>query len=206
MSLSKFQDFGRWGAYVITSGDAVEITKNTCRAGARIVQYREKNGSRKKVLESAKVIRDICSDYATIFIVNDYVDIALLANADGVHLGQDDIHIHEARKITPEDFIIGVSTHSLEQAKKAEADGADYIGIGPVFATPTKEDYSPIGVDTVKSVLGAISVPAAAIGGINLDNIEQLKSAGVVNVAMVRQFTVNADEAVKRVNEFLLGS
>ncbi|MBD3234111.1 MAG: thiamine phosphate synthase, partial [candidate division Zixibacteria bacterium] len=114
---------------------------------------------------------------------------------------QGDIPIKEARKITPEDFIIGVSTHSLEQAKKAEADGADYIGIGPVFATPTKEDYSPIGVDTVKSVLGAISIPAVAIGGINLDNLDQLKTAGAVNVAMVRQFASNTCEVIKIVNK-----
>ncbi|MBD3234804.1 MAG: thiamine phosphate synthase, partial [candidate division Zixibacteria bacterium] len=134
MSKSKSTDFGKWGAYVITGGDALELAKNACQGGARIIQYRDKNGLRKNILKTAKVIRNICNDYATIFIVNDYIDIALLSEADGVHLGQGDIPIKEARKITPEDFIIGVSTHSLEQAKKAEADGADYIGIGPVFA------------------------------------------------------------------------
>ena len=134
------------------------------------------------------------------FIVNDSIDIALLAGADGVHLGQDDIPIIEARKITPPGFLIGISTHSLEQALEAERLGADYIGSGPVFATPTKEDYVPIGPETVKRVLQSVHIPVVAIGGLNMDNLPELRAVGAKNFAMVRAFQVKTEETVKRIN------
>jgi thiamine-phosphate pyrophosphorylase len=190
-----------FGAYVITSGDHIEIAERSCGAGARILQYREKHAGRQEMVETAREIRKITEKYGTLFIVNDFIDIALIVKADGVHLGQDDIPIAAARKIVPTGFVIGRSTHSLEQAIEAEKQGADYIGSGPVFATPTKEDYIPIGIDTVKQVIQTVRIPVVAIGGLNLDNISQLQKAGVKNFAMVRAFQKNTEEVVRKINK-----
>jgi thiamine-phosphate diphosphorylase len=190
-----------FGAYVITSGDHIEIAKRACSAGARILQYREKHAGRGEMVKTAREIRKITAKYGTLFIINDFIDIALIVKADGVHLGQDDIPIAEARKIVPAGFLIGRSTHSLEQAIEAEKQGADYIGSGPVFATPTKEDYIPIGIDTVKQVIETVRIPVVAIGGLNLDNISELQKIGVKNFAMVRAFQKNTEEVVRKINK-----
>jgi thiamine-phosphate pyrophosphorylase len=189
------------GAYVITSGNHIEIAKRACSAGARILQYREKHAGRGEMVKTAREIRKITAKYGTLFIINDFIDIALIVKADGVHLGQDDIPIAEARKIVPAGFLIGRSTHSLEQAIEAEKQGADYIGSGPVFATPTKEDYIPIGIDTVKQVIETVRIPVVAIGGLNLDNISELQKIGVKNFAMVRAFQKNTEEVVRKINK-----
>ncbi|MEJ2356446.1 MAG: thiamine phosphate synthase, partial [candidate division WOR-3 bacterium] len=152
-----------FGAYVITSKDHVKIAGEACKGGARIIQYRDKSSSRQDMLEIADKIRKITKKSGSLFIINDFIDIARMSGADGVHLGQDDIPIQRAREITPEGFIIGISTHSLEQAKEAEEKGADYIGIGPVFSTPTKENYTPIGLSTVEEVLRSVNIPVVAI-------------------------------------------
>ena len=191
------------GAYVITSGNHIEITNRACSAGARILQYREKHASRQEMVKTAREIREITKKYGTLFIINDFIDIALIVEADGVHLGQDDIPIAEARKIVPAGFLIGRSTHSLEQAIEAEKQGADYIGSGPVFATPTKEDYIPIGIDTVKQVIETVRIPVVAIGGLNLDNIAELRKVGVKNFAMVRAFQKNTEEVVRKINQIV---
>lgn len=196
----RMKSFGDFGAYVITSGDHVKVAREGCRGGARIVQYREKQATRKQFLQEARLIREITRQTGTIFIVNDFIDMALLSEADGVHLGQDDISIADARRVTPPGFIIGRSTHSLEQALTAETQGADYIGSGPVFATPTKESYIPIGIEVVKSVIEAVKIPVVAIGGLNLDNYGQLKAIGVKNFAMVREMQDDAARVVETIN------
>lgn len=200
---SKFKPQNKpdWGAYVITSGSHIKMAENACKGGARILQYRDKTSDRKVMLEQAVTIRKITRQYNTLFIVNDFIDIALLSGADGVHLGQDDIPISEARKITPPDFIIGVSTHSLEQAIIAEKQGADYIGSGPVFATPTKESYVPIGLITLKKVLETVHIPVVAIGGLNLENIPELYKIGARNFAMVRAYQTNTENVVREINK-----
>ena len=189
-----------FGAYVISSQSHVDIIGTAYRAGARIVQYRDKKADTRELLETARKIREITRKYRSLFMVNDHLDIALLSEADGVHLGQDDLHVREARKIVPPGFIIGISTHSLEQAESARDAGADYIAIGPVFPTPTKETYPPVGLETVKQVVGAVSIPVVAIGGLNLRNIADLASMGVENVAMVREFQYNTGQVVKEIN------
>ncbi|MCK5055063.1 MAG: thiamine phosphate synthase [Candidatus Aminicenantes bacterium] len=191
---------GEFGAYVITGGDHIEIARKACKAGAKILQYRDKTSCRNEILKRARAIRKITATNETLFIVNDYIDIALLVKADGVHLGQDDIPVAEAGKLTPPGFIIGCSTHSLEQAAAAERAGADYIGSGPVFATPTKESYPPIGIECVKQVISTVKIPVVAIGGLNPDNIAELRSLGVKNFAMVRAFRENTAEVVKKIN------
>ena len=109
-----------FGAYVITSEDHVKIAEEACKGGARVIQYRDKNSSRQDMLEIADKIRKITKKFGSLFIVNDFIDVALMSGADGVHLGQDDIPVQRAREITQKGFIIGFSTHSLEQAKEAE--------------------------------------------------------------------------------------
>ena len=193
----------QFGAYVITSGDHVGLARDACQAGAKILQYRDKVSSKDEILKQARRIREITREHNTLFIVNDYIDIALLVMADGVHLGQDDIPVTEARKLTPPGFIIGCSTHSVEQAVAAEKAGADYIGSGPVFATPTKESYPPIGVECVKQVIERIKIPVVAIGGLNPDNIGELRRFGVRNVAMVRAFRENTQDVIKKINNAL---
>lgn len=193
--------WGQWGAYVITSRDHVKLAEAACKGGAKILQYRDKDIDRKRMLEKANSIRSITREYGTIFIINDYIDVALLCGADGVHLGQDDIPITEARKLTPLGFIIGISTHSLEQAMKAEQVGADYIGCGPVFSTPTKEDYIPIGIETLEQVLQNVGIPVVAIGGLNPDNLPQIQEVGACNFAMVRAFQDNTERVVRFLNK-----
>ncbi len=191
------------GAYVITGGDHITIAENACKGGAKIIQYRDKTSSKSQKLSIARTIRQITKQSKTLFIVNDDIDIALISEADGVHLGQDDISIKDARAIVPKNFIIGKSTHSLEQAMKAENEGADYIGIGPIFKTPTKEDYIPIGVGTVKKVINHVKIPFVCIGGLNIGNIQELVNFGATNFAMVREFSSNTENKVKKVNKMV---
>ena len=193
-----------FGAYVITSADHIRIARDACSGGARILQYRDKSADARSLLRTAREIRKITRDCGTLLIVNDHIDIALLAEADGIHLGQTDLPPAEVRKIIPPNLIVGVSTHSLEQALKAQEEGADYIGIGPVFATPTKLDYSPIGLDTVRRVARAVTIPFVAIGGITLMNMNQVKAAGARSVAMVREFQQRTSQTVREVNDFFI--
>jgi len=196
--LLKLKNFG---AYIITSQDHILIADKAVKAGAKIIQYRDKQNNKKKILKNAFEIRKLTKKNNTLFIVNDFLDIALLSGADGVHLGQNDIPIKYAREITPNGFIIGKSTHSLEQAKEARKNGADYIGIGPVFQTPTKENYKPIGIDRVREVVNNIDIPVVAIGGLTLNNISILREVGIRNFAMVREFQKNTEQVVKKINE-----
>ncbi len=194
------KDPGCFGAYVITSGDHVEMARRACSAGARVLQYRDKQVDRGEMYRVCREIREITRASGTVFIVNDYIDLALMVGADGVHLGQDDIPIEAARKLTPPGFIIGLSTHSLEQALEAERRGADYIGSGPVFATPTKETYIPIGIEVVKQVLRTVRIPVVAIGGLTPQNILRLREVGACNFAMVRAYQENTEAVIAEIN------
>ncbi len=146
-------------------------------AGIRFIQYREKDRTRREIHEEASRLRELTSRYDALLFINDHADIALAVDADGVHLGQDDLPIEEARRIMGEK-IIGISTHGPEQAKSAERGGADYIGFGPVFHTTTKDAGSPKGVDVLRSVREVVGIPVVAIGGINEDNIGVVLDAG----------------------------
>ncbi len=189
-----------WGAYVITSGDAVAVARAACRAGALVIQYRNKRAPRRAMLEQARQIRVLTREAGALLIINDLVDLALVVEADGVHLGQDDLPLREALAVLGDAALIGISTHSLAQARRAEAEGADYIGIGPVYGTPTKPDYQPIGLKTVREVVAAVRIPVVAIGGIDLDNLAEVAAAGARNVAMVRGFAEQTAQRVARVN------
>jgi len=160
------------------------------RGGADVVQLRAKNIMDGELLRLAVRIRQIANQARKLFIVNDRADIALLSEADGVHVGQEDVPIEAIRRLTHKlarEFFIGKSTHSLSQALSAERDGADYIGVGPIFATPTKPGRASVGLELVQQVTQAhLSIPFVAIGGIDLTNIQQVLEAGAAKAACVR--------------------
>jgi thiamine-phosphate pyrophosphorylase len=168
-----------------------EMTLQVLNAGAKCVQYRDKKSSRKKIYEHALNLRKITKKYNAVFIVNDHADISLAVNADGVHLGQDDLPIKEARKIMGRKKIIGISTHNLEQAINAEKQGADYIGFGPVFPTLTKDAGTPMGTDILRKIKKKINIPVIAIGGINLKNCRSVLETGVDAVAVASAILKN---------------
>jgi thiamine-phosphate diphosphorylase len=189
------------GAYVVTSGDHLQVARDACRGNARIVQYREKDAPAAQRLETARRIRAFCRESGTLFIVNDQLDIAVLSEADGVHIGQDDVSIADARSLVPPGMIIGVSCSSLEQALAAERQGADYLGVGAMFATPTKEGYPVVGLDGLKRIAAETSLPLVAIGGVNLENMGAVKEAGAKYLAMVREFQEDTAARVRAVNK-----
>lgn len=161
-----------------------EMTLKVLIAGVKWVQYRDKEKSRREIYEEAIRLRKLTKDFDAVYIVNDYADISLAVDADGVHLGQDDLPIEEARKIMGSNKIIGISTHSLEQAKEAEKGGADYIGFGPIFRTTTKDAGIPKGTDMLKEIKRQVHIPVVAIGGINIENIRSVLDIGVDAVAI----------------------
>ena len=153
--------------------------------GVKIIQHRYKEGNDKEHLKEAIEIKNLCKKYNSLFIVNDRIDIAMASNADGVHLGQEDIDLKTARKLLGSSKIIGVSADNSTDIDKAIKDGCDYIGIGPVFQTLTKKNKEPLGVEKIKVLIKNISIPCFAIGGINKLNISYLKSHGIRKVALV---------------------
>ena len=154
----------------------IEVIKIMIDAGIKIIQYREKEKKPGEIYEQCKVIRDMTREKGVVFIVNDYIDIALLVKADGVHIGQDDLPIKSARRLVGEQNDIGVSTHSPSQAIQAQESGADYIGVGPIFKTSTKKDVcEPIGLECLEYIVKNISIPFVAIGGIKQHNISNVR-------------------------------
>ncbi len=153
------------------------------RAGVKWVQYREKDLSRREIYKNAVILRELTRLFDAHLVINDHADIALAVDADGVHLGQDDLPLKEARKIMGS-RIVGISTHSITQAVEAERGGADYIGFGPVFHTTTKDAGTPKGVDNIRFIKEKVNIPLAAIGGISLDNVASVISAGADAVAV----------------------
>lgn len=162
-----------------------EQVKEALENGVTCVQLREKELNESDFLKEAKQISTLCKEYKVPFIVNDNVNIAIACKADGIHIGQEDMELTNVRKLVGEDMIIGVSAHTVEEALKAQKDGADYIGIGAVFATSTKTDVDVLSFDTLKSICEAVDIPTVAIGGIKKDNICKLKGSGIDGVAVV---------------------
>lgn len=155
------------------------------KGGVTLLQLREKNMSTDDFINSAKEIKLLCEKYNVPLIINDNVDVAKAVNADGVHIGQNDMPAHEARKILGKNKIIGVTAKTVEQAQKAEKDGADYLGSGAIFGTTTKGDSKKMDIQTLKSITSSVNIPVVAIGGIDGDNVLQLKGTGIVGAAVV---------------------
>ena len=173
----------------------LQVLEAVIQGGSMIIQLREKEYPKRDLYNLALKFREITSEAGVLLIINDHVDIALAVKADGVHLGQEDLPIQVARKLAPE-LLIGASTHSLEQALQAEKDGADYINIGPIFSTKTKEGVGrSLGPKAITEIGPQIQVPFTVMGGINEENIDRVLTAGARRVALVTAITKAADIA-----------
>jgi thiamine-phosphate pyrophosphorylase len=166
------------------------MVRAACEGGADVIQFRDKLITGRERYSAAARLLKICRAFGALFIVNDALEVAMAVGADGVHLGQDDLPVTEAKKLLHpmgvKNFLVGASTHSLDQAFEAEKQGADYIGIGPVFATPTKPTYNPVGLELVSTVIGRVKVPHVAIGGIDCSNVKEVLAAGADIAAAAR--------------------
>ena len=172
----------------------VEAARLCYAGGADVVQLRMKDTDGGEMLELAKQMQAVADEYNKFFIVNDRIDVAILASADGVHLGQTDIPISEARRLVGDDMIIGASVDNVEQAIKAVEDGADYLGVGAIFTTSTKPDAEQgIELDAIYDIKKAVDVPVVAIGGINKGNILHVMRAGADGVAVVSAIMAQED-------------
>lgn len=185
-----------------TLTDQVE---DTLKGGATFIQLREKDIDFVDFVKEARAIKKLTDAYKIPFVINDDVEVALAVDADGVHVGQDDMEAGELRKRIGAK-IIGVSADTVALALKAEADGADYIGVGAIYSTATKTDAEVVPFDTISAICQAVSIPVVAIGGLNETNILNLKGTGVDGVALVsaifsKEDIVKATEALKRLSE-----
>ena len=181
------------------------LVEQAIRGGAGIIQLRCKESSPENLLGQAKRLREVTRSSNALFIINDYPEIAVSSDADGVHIGQDDMSIEEARKIVGPDRLVGQSTHSKEQALKAQQEGADYIGYGPLFTTPTKPDYQAIGLEAVRLIREEITIPYFVIGGVSQENCREILDYGASRVAVVRAVTEAEDveQAARHFNGML---
>lgn len=167
-------------------------------AGLRLVQYRAKAEAGledRQRLEQALSLRRLCAEHGALFLVNDRIDLALAVDADGVHLGQGDLPVAVARRLLGPERLIGRSTHGVAQLRQAQEEGCDYVGVGPIHATPTKPGREPVGLDTVRAAAATASIPFFAIGGIDTANLAAVRAAGAKRVAVVRAITGAADPA-----------
>lgn len=178
--------------YLVTDSDILKDRdfyfeiEEALKAGVKCVQLREKNLAGKAFLERAMKLREITKRYDALFIVNDRVDIAMLSKADGVHVGQSDIPLKEVRELVGKDMIIGVSANTVQLAKEARDNGADYIGVGAVFPTSTKKDATDVGISLLEEISReVIEIPIVAIGGIKFSNLEMIKHIDIAGYAVI---------------------
>ena len=163
----------------------LEQIEDALKGGATIVQLREKKLDEDSFVEEAIQVRDLCHKYNVPLIINDHVEVALKSGADGVHVGVEDAPVAEIRKRVSPDFIIGATCKTVEQAKIAEAAGADYMGVGAVFPSPTKTNAVRITNEQLREIVSSVSIPAVAIGGISYDNVCEIKGSSVSGVAVI---------------------
>lgn len=166
------------------SGDVEALVRRLVQSDVNLIQLRDKTLTDRQLVETGRALAGITRGTKTRFIINDRADLAMAAHADGVHLGQDDVKVSDARRIIGAAKMIGVSTHSIDQARQAVLDGANYIGIGPVFPSETKQFDEHVGLELVVAVVNEVQLPTFAIGGINLDNVEDVVRAGLKRVAV----------------------
>ena len=164
----------------------VELTEMAIKGGADAIQFRQKHGSTREMIETACRMKELCSMAGVKLIINDRVDIAIASDADGVHLGQDDFPIPLARRILGNDRIIGGSAGTVEEAVKCLKEGADYIGFGPVYPTGSKDDAGPAkGIAVMRQVIKKMDCPVIAIGGVNSDNVPEIIGSGAYGIAVI---------------------
>ena len=177
--------------YAVTDRTWVEDTtlmnqvKEALEGGITFLQLREKHLSKEEFIKEAREMKELSKKYKVPFVINDNIEVALAVDADGVHIGQDDMSVEEARKLLGEDKIIGVSAHNVEEAIKAQKGGADYLGVGAVCATSTKKDANVVSKEEIKKICHTVEIPVVAIGGIKKENIKTLEETDVDGVAVV---------------------
>lgn len=184
----------------------LELARMAISGGADTIQFRQKEGSTRKMIESARAIKHLCTNVGIIFIVNDRLDVAIASESDGVHLGQDDFPIPLARGILGDNKIIGGSAVRLEEAQKCLEEGADYIGFGPVYPTTSKADAGPVtGLDLMKEVIDKVPLPLIAIGGVNDKNTPEVMRAGAYGIAVISAVCCqqNPEQAVRELVQAL---
>lgn len=162
-----------------------QAVEEAISGGVTCIQLREKTLEQSAFLEEARAIRALCREKKVPFLVNDDIEVALQSGADGVHVGQHDLDAAQVRAMIGPDKILGVSAQTAEQARKAEADGADYLGVGAVFPTGTKQDADAVSYETLQAICRAVKIPVVAIGGIHLENLPALRGSGIAGVALV---------------------
>lgn len=176
-------------------GEFSRLAKTLVAAGVHILQLRDKRQGDRELLERARSLREITAGSGTLFIMNDRADLAVLSHADGVHVGQEELSVKDARRIVGAKALVGVSTHSIEQARQAVLDGANYIGVGPTFASETKSFAEFTGLDLLRAVAAEIRLPAFAIGGITQNNLAQVLESGARRVAVSGEVIKAGDPA-----------
>lgn len=195
------------GLYLVTSSELSKkstfyTVEQSLDAGVKLIQLREKTLTYKELIELAKKVKRLCEKYNAILIINDFVELALEIEADGVHLGQEDMNVINARKILGEDFIIGVSTHSKKEILKAQNEAVDYINIGPVFNTKSKIHDKELGVSGLENLIKYVKIPYTLMGGIKEANINLIKKFRPSAFAMITEITMSEDISLKTKNLF----
>jgi thiamine-phosphate pyrophosphorylase len=184
-ALSECRLYGIIDLGYVERSDGARIVQQMIEGGVDLIQLRGKNKSIEELANLATELHELTAKSSTPLIVNDHAEIASRVPVEGVHVGQDDDSIEVARQKAGRHILIGKSTHSLDQARAAQREGADYIGFGPIFATPTKPDYVPIGLADIRRLHAEVSLPIFCIGGINVDNLQSVIDAGANRVVMV---------------------
>ena len=196
------------GLYAIIDSQAlgvrshIEIAKELIRGGAKLIQFRDKLRSKSELLPIAQELKELCSKHDVLFIVNDYLGLVLAVGADGLHLGQKDLPISVARRLLPIDKLIGCSVNTIDQATAAESDGADYIAVGSIYPTSSKEGARVVGVEVLRQIRQAVSLPLVAIGGINKDNVAEVLAAGADSVAVISA-TLKAEDVEEATRQII---
>ncbi|MEW6409551.1 MAG: thiamine phosphate synthase [Nitrospirota bacterium] len=195
------------GLYIITDArfglGHIEMAERVLRAGVRIIQFREKDLCRKEMFETVLMLRNVSRIYKAILIINDHVDIAAAVDADGVHLGQDDLSIDVSRRILGSDKIIGISTHNLAEALEAQRAGADYIGLGAMFPSDTKKEAKVCGIEMLRTIRPHITIPIVAIGGITPENVTEIVKAGADAVAVASAVSLPKNSLENTIHIFM---
>lgn len=195
--------------YVITDEEIagkshLEIAKEVLEGGAKVIQLRDKGKNDREMFRIAKEMAKLCHFYGAYLIVDDRVDVALTSGADGVHLGPEDLPVFEVRKIAPENFIIGATVHSVEEALRAQEEGADYLGVGSIFPTTTKRrEIILIGIEGLREIVSSVNIPVVAIGGIKIEHVKDIFEAGASGIALCSFILSQPDiaKATRRMKE-----
>jgi len=185
-----------------------EVIEEAIAGGADVIQLWDKGRTTRELLQEAQKLREITREKGVPLIINDRVDLALAADADGVHLGQDDFPLEWGRRMLGDDKIIGISTQTVEQAIQAEKDGADYVAVSAIFSTPTKPDATPLGLESITDIKRNVSIPVVAIGGIKAENVVQVGAAGADCIAVISAVVsaVDIEEAARNLRKKFLAA